>query len=53
MYPKQLLSLTGHKTMLQASALRIDGLESADNRCIVVCNEAHRFSVAEQMAEIE
>ena len=53
MYPKQLLPLTGSATMLQATALRIDGLKSADNRCLVVCNEAHRFSVAEQLAGIE
>ena len=53
MYPKQLLSLTGPLTMLQATAQRLDGLEGAADRCVVVCNERHRFSVAEQLAAIE
>ncbi len=53
MYPKQLLPLTGDKTMLQATALRIDGLPGAAGRCLVVSNEAHRFAIAEQMNGIE
>jgi mannose-1-phosphate guanylyltransferase/mannose-6-phosphate isomerase len=53
MYPKQLLSLAGEQTMLQATALRIRGLENASDRCLVVSNENHRFSVAEQMNAIE
>ena len=52
MYPKQLLPLTGDKTMLQQTALRLEGLNGASNKCIVVCNEAHRFLVAEQLLEI-
>ncbi len=39
--------------MLQATALRVRGLPSALDHCLVVCNEAHRFSVAEQLAAIE
>ncbi len=39
--------------MLQATALRVRGLPSASARCLIVCNEAHRFSVAEQLAAIE
>ena len=52
MYPKQLLPLTGDRTMLQETALRLEGLEGSTGECIVVCNEAHRFLVAEQLLEI-
>ncbi|MGB6353070.1 MAG: mannose-1-phosphate guanylyltransferase/mannose-6-phosphate isomerase [Steroidobacteraceae bacterium] len=48
MYPKQLLALTGKHTMLQDTALRLAGMEGAAPP-IVVCNEAHRFTVAEQI----
>ena len=53
MYPKQLLALTEERTMLQATALRTAGLAESAHHCLVVCNEAHRFSVAEQLAAIE
>jgi mannose-1-phosphate guanylyltransferase/mannose-6-phosphate isomerase len=53
MYPKQLLSLVEEKTMLQATALRIQGLQGAAESCLIVSNEDHRFSVAEQMNAIE
>ncbi|HNP35712.1 MAG TPA: mannose-1-phosphate guanylyltransferase/mannose-6-phosphate isomerase [Woeseiaceae bacterium] len=49
MYPKQLLPLTSDKTMLQETALRLDGLPGSFEDCFVVCNEAHRFLVAEQL----
>jgi mannose-1-phosphate guanylyltransferase/mannose-6-phosphate isomerase len=39
--------------MLQATALRIKGLEGAAESCLIVSNESHRFSVAEQMNAIE
>ncbi len=48
MYPKQLLSLTGKQTMLQDTALRLAAIAGAIPP-IVVCNEAHRFTVAEQI----
>ncbi|NOH84536.1 mannose-1-phosphate guanylyltransferase/mannose-6-phosphate isomerase [Vibrio sp. 03-59-1] len=47
-YPKQLLKLISDKTMLQETALRLD----YDNDPIVVCNDTHRFMVAEQLQEI-
>jgi mannose-1-phosphate guanylyltransferase/mannose-6-phosphate isomerase len=47
-YPKQLLALTGKQTMLQDTAARLAGIEGA-TAPIVVCNEAHRFTVAEQL----
>jgi mannose-1-phosphate guanylyltransferase / mannose-6-phosphate isomerase len=48
MYPKQLLSLTGKQTMLQDTARRLAAIAGAIPP-IVVCNEAHRFTVAEQL----
>jgi mannose-1-phosphate guanylyltransferase/mannose-6-phosphate isomerase len=48
MYPKQLLALTSKQTMLQDTAARLATIEGALPP-IVVCNEAHRFTVAEQL----
>jgi mannose-1-phosphate guanylyltransferase len=48
MYPKQLLPLIGKRTMLQETAARVSGLPDLAAP-IVVCNESHRFMVAEQM----
>jgi mannose-1-phosphate guanylyltransferase/mannose-6-phosphate isomerase len=50
LYPKQLLPLVGKETLLQATAMRVAGLDVAAP--IVVCNEAHRFLVAEQLRTI-
>ena len=49
MYPKQFINLHADLTMLQATVSRLEGLEI--NTPIVVCNEDHRFIVAEQMRE--
>jgi len=51
MYPKQLLPLVGDRTMLQETALRLAGKKNCAGHTIVVCNEAHRFLVAEQLRE--
>jgi mannose-1-phosphate guanylyltransferase/mannose-6-phosphate isomerase len=52
MYPKQLLPLvSGESTMLQDTVSRLDGLPDLADDCIVVCNEVHRFLVAEQLRE--
>jgi mannose-1-phosphate guanylyltransferase/mannose-6-phosphate isomerase len=48
MYPKQLLALTSKHSMLQDTVLRLAGITGA-REPIVVCNEAHRFTVAEQL----
>jgi mannose-1-phosphate guanylyltransferase len=48
MYPKQLLALTSERTMLQDTATRLAGIAGA-RAPIIVCNDAHRFSVAEQI----
>jgi mannose-1-phosphate guanylyltransferase / mannose-6-phosphate isomerase len=50
LYPKQLLPLVGDKTMLQETVARVTGLPDLASP-IVVCNESHRFVVAEQMHE--
>jgi mannose-1-phosphate guanylyltransferase/mannose-6-phosphate isomerase len=50
LYPKQLLALTGERTMIQQTALRLEGLAAAGP--VVVCNEAHRFLVAEQLRQL-
>ncbi|MCW8932858.1 MAG: mannose-1-phosphate guanylyltransferase/mannose-6-phosphate isomerase [Gammaproteobacteria bacterium] len=49
--PKQFLSLCGEQTMLQETMTRLVGLEELADP-IVVCNEDHRFLVAQQMKEI-
>ncbi len=51
LYPKQLLPLVGDLTMLQDTALRLNGLADR-NAPLVVCNEAHRFMAAEQLRQV-
>ena len=46
MFPKQFLTLHGKSSMLQATAERLADIEHSP--AIVICNEEHRFSVAEQ-----
>lgn len=48
-FPKQFLSLNSHLTMLQETAIRLSGMVS--DEFIVICNEEHRFLVAEQMRQ--
>src|SRR5579872_4455082 len=50
LYPKQLLALIGERTMLQQTVARLDGLAAAAP--VIVCNEAHRFLVAEQLRQL-
>ncbi len=50
-YPKQFLPLVGDRTMIQETALRSVGLPEVAAP-IVVCNEAHRFLVAEQLRQV-
>jgi mannose-1-phosphate guanylyltransferase len=51
--PKQLLPLVTERTLLQETLLRTRGLAGRVEPPIVVCNEAHRFLVAEQFREID
>ncbi|MGB0618205.1 MAG: mannose-1-phosphate guanylyltransferase/mannose-6-phosphate isomerase [Myxococcota bacterium] len=49
-FPKQLLPLAGERTLIQETALRVaDGAVFAPP--IVVCNDEHRFIIAEQLRE--
>lgn len=52
LYPKQLLPLVGQGTMLQETLSRLDGVDAVSTP-IVVCNEQHRFLVAEQLRQIK
>lgn len=51
-YPKQFLKLFGDQTMLQQTLLRLNGIPHLADP-IIVCNEDHRFTVAEQLQEID
>lgn len=51
-YPKQLLALVGKHTLLQDTVLRLEGLGERAAP-FVVCNEHHRFLVAEQLRMID
>jgi mannose-1-phosphate guanylyltransferase len=55
-FPKQFISLTSNLTMLQETAARIEGLSGdlsskTAPQPLVICNEEHRFLVAEQMRQ--
>ncbi|HBL6971720.1 TPA: NTP transferase domain-containing protein, partial [Escherichia coli] len=47
LYPKQFLSLNSRLTMLQETLRRLDKVEHKPT--LVICNESHRFIVAEQL----
>jgi len=50
-YPKQFLPLVSEHTMVQETVLRLDGLKGL-KAPLAVCNEDHRFMMAEQLWEI-
>jgi mannose-1-phosphate guanylyltransferase/mannose-6-phosphate isomerase len=50
-YPKPLLPLVSDKTLLQETASRLDGIPDLGD-AVYVCNEEHRFLLAEQVAQI-
>ena len=49
--PKQFLQLHGNYTMLQSTFNRLSDLEIKSS--VTICNEEHRFFVAEQLREID
>ena len=55
-YPKQLLTLSGDTTMLQATALRLDDAANWPDikveQPLVVCDEASRFITLEQLRQV-
>ncbi|HZC03582.1 MAG TPA: sugar phosphate nucleotidyltransferase, partial [Gammaproteobacteria bacterium] len=61
-YPKQFLSLAGKGSLLQRALLRLDGLTERNYHAepafmvqdpLVICNEEHRFLVAEQARQVD
>lgn len=50
LYPKQFICLHGQDSMLQETVNRLRGIETQEP--IVICNEDHRFLVAEQLRQI-
>ncbi|HGY4912412.1 TPA: mannose-1-phosphate guanylyltransferase/mannose-6-phosphate isomerase [Citrobacter freundii] len=51
LYPKQFLTLTSSSSMLQETIVRLDGL--THEHPLIICNEEHRFIVAEQLRQLE
>ena len=49
-HPKQFLALNGEDTMLQATMKRLKGLNFESS--VTICNEEHRFFVAEQLRAV-
>ncbi|GAC03951.1 MAG: mannose-1-phosphate guanylyltransferase/mannose-6-phosphate isomerase [Alteromonadaceae bacterium] len=47
--PKQFLRLTSNLTMLQDTVARLEGTQA--EKPIVICNDSHRFLVAEQLRQ--
>lgn len=50
-YPKQLLPLCSDQTMIQETALRV-GRDHGFADPIIICNQEHRFAIAEQMMQV-
>lgn len=50
-FPKQFLSLASNVSMLQETLKRTYGLDSS--KAVLLCNENHRFLVAEQLRELD
>ena len=50
-HPKQFLPLQGQDTMLQKTVKRLSGLDV--DSIVTICNEDHRFFVAEQLKQAD
>ena len=50
-YPKQFLQLLGSNSLFQETLLRLNGLNNLSDP-VVICNDDHRFLVAEQLNQI-
>ncbi|MFC0397049.1 mannose-1-phosphate guanylyltransferase/mannose-6-phosphate isomerase [Paraburkholderia rhizosphaerae] len=51
-HPKQLIGLLGEDSLLQSTTRRLDALDAGypvADQLVVVCNEEHRFTTAEQL----
>jgi mannose-1-phosphate guanylyltransferase/mannose-6-phosphate isomerase len=51
LYPKQLLPLLSEKSLLQETAGRVHGASFAAP--LIVCNDEHRFIIAEQLRQLQ
>ena len=53
-YPKQFLQLFENNTLFQNTLLRLDDMETSIevSSPVIICNEAHRFLVVDQAAQI-
>jgi mannose-1-phosphate guanylyltransferase/mannose-6-phosphate isomerase len=51
-YPKQFIPLTDEKSLFQQTLQRMSGVPGAGD-ALIVCNEEHRFMVAEQMRKLD
>src|SRR5713101_1620634 len=51
LFPKQLLALTGERSLLQETVLRVTG-DAEFASPLIIANEEHRFIIAEQLREI-
>ena len=54
-HPKQLIGLLGEDSLLQSTTRRLDGLAAGypvAEQLVVVCNEEHRFTTAEQLRSL-
>jgi mannose-1-phosphate guanylyltransferase/mannose-6-phosphate isomerase len=53
LYPKQLLPLVGEHTLLQDTVSRVKSIPQISDSVLVVCNEEHRFLIAEQLRALD
>ena len=51
LFPKQFLPLSSDQSMLQATVSRLDGLDLQPP--MIICNDEHRFIVAEQLRALD
>lgn len=51
LHPKQFLKLCGDSTLLQQTLARLSGLDTSAP--LIICNEDHRFLVAEQIRQLK
>jgi mannose-1-phosphate guanylyltransferase / mannose-6-phosphate isomerase len=51
-FPKPLMPLVSERSLLQDTALRLDGVPGLGD-ALYVCNEEHRFLVAEQVSRLD
>lgn len=51
-FPKQLLPVAGDRSLLQQTVMRVSPVVTPAAAPLIVCNEEHRFLVAEQLLEL-